>query len=248
MAKIMLITGASRGIGAATARAAAAAGYSVAINFSRDAAAADAVVQALRAMSATAVAIQADVSRPEGAAQLFKAVDSQLGRIDVLVNNAGIIGRTATIDAMGEADLSAVFAANVYSCFYCSGEAIRRMGKSHGGAGGVIINLSSVAARTGGFPKEAAYAASKAAVDTFTLSLSKEVAPEGIRVVAVRPGLIETTMHEAHGGQETLTRLAPSVPLGRVGSPEEVAQTVLWLASPDASYIHGTLIDVSGGR
>lgn len=248
MPRIMVVTGAGRGIGAAIARSAAAAGYAVAVNYLRDAAAAASVVDAIERAGGRAVALQADVSTPAGAASLFEQVDRQLGRPDVLVNNAGIIGPTATVDALGTEALTSIFASNVFSCFYCAGQALRRMGTSHGGRGGVIVNMSSVAARTGGFPKESAYAASKAAVDTFTLSLSKEVAPEGIRVVAVRPGLIDTTMHEAHGGQATLDKLKSTVPLGRVGSPDEVAQTVLWLASPAASYLHGTLIDVSGGR
>lgn len=244
----MLITGAGRGIGAALARLAAQRGYAVAVNYAHSATAADALVHEITSAGGVAIAICADVSQPEGASALFKHVDQQLGRVDVLVNNAGIIGDTTLIDQMDPAALAQVFATNVYSYFYCAGEAVKRMSTRHGGPGGAIVNMSSAAARHGGFPKEIAYAASKGAVDTFTLGLAKEVGLDGIRVNALRPGIIDTAMHDAHGGKQTIAAVGATVPLGRAGQANEVAETVLWLASPAASYVHGALIDVSGGR
>jgi len=246
--KIMLITGAGRGIGAALARLAAQRGYSVAVNYAQNATAAEGLVREITAADGEAVAIQADVSQPSGAAHLFEQVDRHFGRVDVLVNNAGIVGRTALIDEMDPASLAQVFATNVHSYFYCAGEAVKRMSTRLGGPGGVIVNLSSAAARHGGFPKEIAYAASKGAVDAFTLGLAKELGREGIRVNALRPGIIETEMHDAHGGKATIDAVGATVPLGRPGSASEVAEAVLWLASPASSYVHGALIDVSGGR
>jgi NAD(P)-dependent dehydrogenase (short-subunit alcohol dehydrogenase family) len=248
MSRIMLITGAGRGIGASLAKLAAQRGYAVAVNYAQNATTANALVREITEAGGKAVAIQADVSQQAGAASLFEQVDKQLGRLDVLVNNAGIIGPLALIDEMKEADLARVFATNVYSYFFCAGEAVKRMSKKHGGPGGVIVNLGSAASRLGGFPKEISYASSKGAVDSFTLALAKEVARDGIRVNTLRPGIIETEMHDAHGGQATIDAMAPMVPLGRAGSASEVAEAVLWLASPEASYIHGALIDVSGGR
>jgi NAD(P)-dependent dehydrogenase (short-subunit alcohol dehydrogenase family) len=175
-------------------------------------------------------------------------VDATLGRVSVLVNNAGIIGGMCRVDAMAEARLQETFAINVFSYFYCAGAALRRMSTRHGGPGGAIVNISSAAARHGGLPEEAHYAASKGAIDSFTVGLAKEIGREGVRVNAVRPGLIVTDIHEAHGGDETIRVVGPTIPLGRVGQPMEVAETVLWLASDAASYLHGALIDVSGGR
>lgn len=248
MSRIMVITGAGRGIGASLATLAAQRGYAVCINYANNAAAAESVVQQITAAGGKAVAIRADVSVQEGAVSLFEQVDRELGRVDVLVNNAGIVGRTALIDEMDQAALNLIFATNVHSCFFCAGEAVKRMSTRHGGAGGAIVNLSSAAARHGGFPKEIAYASSKGAVDSFTLGLAKEVGREGIRVNALRPGVIETEMHDAHGGKEMIVTVGATVPLGRAGVPGEVAEAVLWLASPAASYVHGALIDVSGGR
>jgi NAD(P)-dependent dehydrogenase (short-subunit alcohol dehydrogenase family) len=168
--------------------------------------------------------------------------------VDALVNNAGIIGDHFTIDQTDAAALQHIFATNTFSFFYCAGEAIKRMSTRLGGKGGVIVNISSVSARHGGLPSEVAYAASKGAVDSFTLGLAKEVAREGIRVNAVRPGLIDTDMHDAHGGRGILASFGPMIPLGRAGSAEEVAEAALWLASSAASYVHGTTVDVSGGR
>jgi NAD(P)-dependent dehydrogenase (short-subunit alcohol dehydrogenase family) len=248
MSQVMVVTGAGRGIGASLAQLAAQRGYAVCVNYARNSAAADALVSEINSAGGKAVAVQADVSEQAGARNLFLQVDKLLGPVDVLVNNAGIAGKTALIDATEQSALEDIFATNVYSCFYCSGEAVKRMSTSRGGRGGAIINISSVAARHGGFPKEIAYAASKGAVDSFTVGLAKEVAREGIRVNAVRPGLINTTIHDVHGGSATIASVGATVPVGRAGEPAEVAETVLWLASPAASYLHGTLIDVSGGR
>ncbi|HEY5292632.1 MAG TPA: SDR family oxidoreductase [Burkholderiales bacterium] len=248
MPKVMIVTGASRGIGAAIAQLAAQRGYAVCINYARNRAAADAVAQTIARAGGKAITVQADVARQAEAAKLFEEVDRQLGAVDVLMNNAGIIGDHFTIDQTDEAALQHIFATNTFSCFFCAGEAIKRMSTRLGGKGGVIVNISSVAARHGGLPKEIAYAASKGAVDSFTFGLAKEVAREGIRVNALRPGLIATDMHDAHGGSAMLASLGPTVPLGRAGSAEEVAEVALWLASPAASYVHGTVVDVSGGR
>jgi NAD(P)-dependent dehydrogenase (short-subunit alcohol dehydrogenase family) len=223
-------------------------GFAVCVNYARNAAAAEALVAEITAAGGKAVAVQADVSVQSGARDLFAKVDTLLGPVDVLINNAGIAGRTAMIDATEQSALEEIFSTNVYSCFYCSGEAVKRMSTKHGGRGGVIVNISSVAARTGGFPKEIAYAASKGALDSFTVGLAKEVARDGIRVNTVRPGLINTTIHDVHGGAETIVTVGATVPIGRAGEPEEVAEAVLWLASPASSYLHGALIDVSGGR
>ena len=244
----MIVTGASRGIGAAIAQLASRHDYAVCINYVRNRAAADSVAQAITATGGQAIAVQADVARKSEAARLFEEVDRQFGTVDVLVNNAGIIGDHFTIDQTDEAALLQVFSINTFSFFYCAGEATRRMSTRLGGKGGVIVNISSVSARHGGLPKEVAYAASKGAVDSFTFGLAKEVAREGIRVNAVRPGLIATEMHEAHGGSAMLATFAPTIPVGRAGSAEEVAEAALWLASPAASYVHGTVLDVSGGR
>jgi NAD(P)-dependent dehydrogenase (short-subunit alcohol dehydrogenase family) len=247
-AKVMLVTGASRGIGAAIARAAGGAGYRVGVNYHRSEAAAQQVVAGIRAAGGEAVALQADVSQLPEVVRLFKQLDSQLGTLDVLINNAGILANFR-VDALDEAQLAAVFQANVFSSFYAAREAVRRMSTAHGGRGGAIVNLSSVAARLGGLGGGAAYAASKAAIDTFTLALAKEVGREGIRVNALRPGLISTEIHNVHGGIEQMEQMAANVvPLGRAGSADEVAQAALWLASDAASYVHGTVVDVAGGR
>ncbi len=248
MAKVMIVTGAGRGIGAAIAKLAGARGYDVCVNYARSKAAAEALVAQIRAAGGKAVAIQADVSRDDEVTRLFADVDRQLGRVDVLVNNAGIIGRQCRADAIDADLLQQVFAANTFSVFYCNREALRRMSTTHGGKGGSIITVSSVAARHGGLAAETPYAASKGALDSMTVGLAKEVGKEGVRVNAIRPGMIETEIHEAHGGQATIDAVAPTVPIGRAGSPAEVAETVLWLASDAASYVHGAVIDVSGGR
>jgi NAD(P)-dependent dehydrogenase (short-subunit alcohol dehydrogenase family) len=243
--KMMLVTGGSRGIGASIAKLAGEAGYKVAVNYVRNAKAADEVVKSIRAAGGEAIAVQADVGDDNDVKRMFGELDEKLGRLDVLVNNAGILG-SRRVEDMDASTLEEIFRANVFSMYYCAREAIRRMSTKHGGKGGVIVNMSSVASRLGGLGGGSAYAATKGAIDTFSLALSKEVGPEGIRVNTIRPGLIETEIHDVHGGMNHA--LAKTVPLGRSGQAEEVARVALWLASDDASYVHGAVIDVSGGR
>jgi len=239
----MLVTGASRGIGAAIALAAARAGYSVCVNYLRNADAAHAVAGEIELAGGEAFAVQADVAREPDVVALFDAVDRRFGALDVLVNNAGVLGKRMLADMDGAA-LTEMFAANVFSAFFCAREAVRRM--TARGTRGAIVNVSSVAARLGGLAGGSHYAASKGAIDSFTVALAREVGRAGIRVNAVRPGLIETSIHAIHGGIDPA--LAAAVPLGRGGVPEEVAAAVLWLASDAASYVHGAILDVSGGR
>jgi len=248
MKGVMVVTGASRGIGAAVALAAARGGYLVAVNYATSGDAAEETVATIRDEGGQGIALKADVSRQVEVARLFEEVDRQLGRVNVLVNNAGIIGDQCPVAAIDEERLLRTFGINVFGVFYCAREAVRRMSTKHGGAGGVIVNVSSAAARHGGLPREAHYAASKGAIDSFTIALAKEVGQEGIRVNAVRPGLIATEIHAAHGGEATVAAAAPTIPLGRAGRVEEVAEAVMWLASPNASYVHGAVMDVSGGR
>ena len=245
---VMLVTGASRGIGAEIALLAGRSGYRVGVNYLRSEDAALHVVKAIQQAGGEAIALKADVSRLDQVVTLFKQLDAAFGTLDVLVNNAGVLANFR-VDALDERNLTDIFSINVFSAYYCAREAIRRMSSVHGGKGGVIINMSSVAARLGGLGGGAAYAASKGAIDTFTLALAKEVGLEGIRVNAIRPGLISTEMHEVHGGIAKMELLAKTaVPLGRSGSAAEVAQVALWLASDAASYVHGSVIDVTGGR
>lgn len=248
MSSVFVVTGASRGIGAAIAVQAGRGGYAVAVNYHRNAEAARAVVEQILREGGQAQAFAADVSTSEGACSLFSQVDDNLGRVDVLVNNAGVIGGVVPIEQIDQDTLTHAFAANVYSAFFCSREAVRRMSKKHGGRGGVIVNMSSAAARHGGMPDEAHYAASKGALDSFTLALAKEQGAQGIRVNALRPGVIATDIHDAHGGQALIDKVAPSIPLGRAGTAREVADAVLWLASTRSAYVHGALIDIAGGR
>ena len=245
MNKVMLVTGASRGIGAAIAKLAGGAGYDVAVNYVRNGEAAEDVVKAIRASGGKAIAVQADVGDDDQVKRMFAEVDGKLGKLDVLVNNAGILG-SKRVEDMDAATLTGIFQANVFSMYYCSREAVRRMSTKHGGKGGVIVNISSVASRLGGLAGGSHYAATKGAIDTFSLALSKEVGGEGIRVNTIRPGLIETGIHDMHGGMNEA--LARSVPLGRSGKADEVARVALWLASDDASYVHGAIVDVAGGR
>jgi len=246
--RTILITGASRGIGAAIARASARQGYQVVVNFNRSEAAAMEVVADIQAAGGTAMAVQADVGCQRSVQRLFKKIDDTFGPLDVLVNNAGILS-DFRVEEADTGRLDEIFRSNVYSVYYCSREAITRMALDKGGKGGAIINMSSVASRLGGLAGGSAYAASKGALDSFTLALAKEVGKNGIRVNAVRPGLIETDIHQIHGGLETMRSLAQAaVPLARSGTAAEVANAVLWLASPEASYVHGTCIDVAGGR
>ena len=245
MKKVMVVTGGSRGIGASIAKLAGRAGYKVAVNYVKNAQAADEVVKEIRAAGGEAIAVRADVGDENQVRAMFAEVDAKLGKVDVLVNNAGVLA-SRRVEDMDVATVTDIFRANVFSMFYCSREAVRRMSPKHGGNGGAIVNMSSVASRLGGLSGGSAYAATKGAIDSFSLALAKEVGQEKIRVNTVRPGLIETEIHEVHGGMNQA--LAKSVPLGRAGDPGEVARAVLWLASDDASYVHGAVIDVAGGR
>ena len=248
MVKVMLITGASRGIGAATARLAAAQGYALCLNFRERQDAAEQLVQELQDSGARAIAVEADIANEAQVAKLFATLDNTFGQLDVLVNNAGMIGRQARLDTMDEARLQRVFAVNVFGSFYCAREAVKRMSTRYGGRGGAIVNVSSIAAKLGAPNEYVDYAAAKGAIDSMTLGLAKEVAAEGIRVNGVRPGVIETDIHASGGEPGRVARLQASVPLGRGGQPQEVAQSIIWLASDKASYISGAILDVSGGR
>jgi NAD(P)-dependent dehydrogenase (short-subunit alcohol dehydrogenase family) len=244
MAKVVIVTGASRGIGAAIARMAGQRGYDVVVNFLRRADAADAVVADIQRAGQRALAIQADVAVEADVRRLFETADSEFGRLAALVNNAGIISNYGRVDALDANALAQNFATNVGSYFLCAGQAIRRMSTRRGGDGGSIVNVSSRAATVGMPGEYVHYAAAKGAVDTMTRGLAIEVAAEGIRVNAVSPGLIDTDIQIP----ERLARLAPTVPIGRAGRPEEVAEAVIWLISPSASYVIGANIAVTGGR
>lgn len=246
--KILLVTGGSRGIGAATARAAGQAGYKVAINYVNDAKAADALAKEIQKAGGTAVPIKADVAREDEIVRLFESVDRELGRLTHLVNNAGITGRAGRIADMDAGALEQVIAVNVTGAILVAREAVRRMSTARGGKGGAIVNLSSMAAVLGAPGEWVGYAASKGAIDSFTVGLAREVAKEGIRVNAVAPGLIDTDIHVTAGQPDRLERMAPSVPMARAGSAAEVAAAILWLLSEEASYVTGTIVRVSGGR
>lgn len=243
----MIITGGGRGIGAATVRLAAARGYSVVFSYGRDDTSAKRVVEEAEASGQRVVAVRADMGDEAQVERLFELCDREFGRLDTLVNNAGIIGSRAKVIDIEGADLRRVLEVNVQGTFLACREAMRRMAKSRGGRGGAIVNVSSRAAQHGGAGVWVHYAASKGAIDTLTIGLSKEAGPEGVRVNAVRPGLIRTDIHARAGAPERL-EVAPDVPLGRAGLPEEVAETVLWLASDAASYLAGSIVDVAGGR
>jgi NAD(P)-dependent dehydrogenase (short-subunit alcohol dehydrogenase family) len=245
---VMIVTGAARGIGAAVAVAAGAAGYAVAVNYSRDADGAEAVADTIRRSGGEAIVVQADMGREAGVASLFETVDAAFGAPDVVVCNAGITGPLGRVADLSEATMQSVLAVNVTGLALCCREAVRRMSTARGGRGGSIVTLSSRAAGIGGSGEWVHYAASKAAVDTFTFGLAREVGTEGIRVNGVAPGLIATGLHEASGAPDRIARLGPTVPIGRAGEPEEVADVVLWLASPGARYVTGAIIPVSGGR
>lgn len=248
MSPVVLITGASRGIGAATALLAAEAGYAVAVNYSANSLAADEVVRQIRAAGGTAMSVQADVADEAQIMAMFDKVDAKLGRLSALVNNAGVVDATSRVDAMSMARLKRMFDINVLGSLVCAREAVRRMSTRHGGEGGAIVNLSSVAARLGAPGQYVDYAAAKGAIDSFTVGLAREVASEGIRVNAVRPGIIETEIHASGGLPHRARDMAPSVPMQRAGSAKEVAQSIVWLLSPASSYVTGTIIDVTGGR
>ena len=248
MSRVVLITGASRGIGAATARLAAERGDHVAVNFTRSADAANAVVDDCVAAGVRAIAVNADVADEAAVLGMFDVVVRELGPIDVLVNNAGILHTQMRFDEMTVERWRELFEVNVIGAFLCAREAVRRMSTRHGGRGGSIVNVSSAASYLGSPGEYVDYAASKAAIDTLTIGLGKEVAAEGIRVNAVRPGVIHTDIHASGGEPGRVDRVAPSVPMQRGGDPIEVARTILWLASDEASYITGTIVNCSGGR
>ena len=245
---MLLVTGGSRGIGAAVVRLAAGAGYPVAFTYVQDAAAAESLATDIGAGGGRAFAVRADVAVEDDIVRAFDAAEAELGPLAGLVNNAGITGPLRRVESVDAAMLERVFAVNVIGTLLCAREAVRRMSTAHGGAGGAIVNVSSVAARLGGPGDYVHYAASKGAVDSLTVGLAREVASEGIRVNAVSPGLIETEIHAATGDPGRLARMVPGVPMRRAGTAEEVAQTILWLLSPAASYVTGANLDVSGGR
>ena len=248
MNPVIVITGGSRGIGAATARVAATRGYAVCVNYLRNRSAATAVVDAINAGGGQAIAVAADVAVEADVVRLFATVDAQLGTVTALVNNAGVLERQMRVDEMDATRLNRIFAANITSAFLCAREAIRRMSTKHGGTGGAIVNVSSAAARLGSPGEYVDYAASKGAIDTFTLGLAREVAAEGIRVNAVRPGVIYTDIHASGGEPGRVDRVKDSVPMKRGGHPEEVANAIMWLLADEASYSTGAFIDVTGGR
>ena len=248
MKEVILITGSSRGIGAATALLAARQGYAVCINYVRDAQAAEALCAQIRAEGFEAIAVQADVGQEADVERLFREVDARLGTITALVNNVGVLEQKCRLVDISVQRMERVLRTNVISYFLCCQQAVRRMSTATGGQGGRIVNVSSVASRLGGSAEYVDYAASKGAVDTLTIGLAKEVAPEGIRVNCVRPGLIFTEIHASGGEPGRVARLEAGVPMQRGGQPEEVAEGILYLLSPAASYVTGVFLDVAGGR
>lgn len=248
MSKVMLVTGAGRGIGAAVATLAAQRGYAVCVNYHQRREPAEAVVQAIRGQGGEAVAVQADVAQEDQVQAMFARVDDVFGRLDALVNNAGILDLQTQVEQMSAARISRMLSTNVLGPFLCCREAVRRMAPSRGGRGGAIVNVSSMAARLGAPNEYVDYAASKGAVDTLTIGLAKEVAGDDIRVNGVRPGIIYTEIHASGGEPGRVDRVKSAVPLKRGGRPEEVAAAVLWLCSDEASYTTGSFIDVAGGR
>ncbi len=246
--KVMIVTGGGRGIGAQTARLAAKAGYAVCINYLRDRASAEALKAEIEKAKGKAIAVRGDVSVEPDVLNMFQQTDRALGRVTVLVNNAGIVDKGMRVELMTAARLARMFAINVTGSFLCAREAVKRMSKKHGGAGGAIVNVSSIASKLGGSGEYVDYAASKGAIDTFTIGLAKELGPDGIRVNAVRPGVIRTEIHNVSGDPARVERIGNTAPLGRPGEPEEIARAILWLASEEASYTTGAILDVSGGR
>ena len=248
MNQALLITGGSRGIGAACALLAARQGWDVAVNYTRDQAAAEAVATQVRALGRRALTVRADVADEAEVLAMYAAVDREFGPLRGLVNNAGVVDVAARVDEMCVARWRRMFDINVIGSLICAREAVRRMSTRHGGRGGAIVNLSSAAARLGAPGQYVDYAAAKGAIDTFTIGLAREVATEGVRVNAVRPGIIDTEIHASGGQPDRAAQLSPQVPMRRAGSADEVAQAVLWLLSDASGYSTGTIIDVTGGR
>jgi len=244
----VLVTGGSRGIGAATALLCARQGWAVAVNYARDAVAAESVVKAIQTSGGHAIAVQADVSDEAQVLAMFKRVDAELPPLRGLVNNAGVVDVVARVDEMSVARLTRMFGINVIGSFVCAREAVLRMSSRHGGSGGAIVNISSVAARLGSAAIYADYAASKGAIDTFTLGLARELATESVRVNAVRPGIIDTDIHASGGMADRARQAAAQIPMQRPGTADEIAQAIVWLLSDAASYTTGAIIDVTGGR
>ncbi|HLJ49512.1 MAG TPA: SDR family oxidoreductase [Bryobacteraceae bacterium] len=247
-APVLIVTGGGRGIGAATARLAAARGYSVCVNYQHRRDAAEGVVRDIASRHGRAIAVQADVSCETSVVELFREVDEALGTVSALVNNAATLGPQMRLDAMEASRIEQIFAVNVLGSMICAREAVRRMSTRNGGRGGAIVNVSSGAAKSGSPGEYVDYAASKGAIDTFTVGLAAEVALEGIRVNAVRPGFIYTELHAKGGEPQRVDRVKSLVPMKRGGEPDEVARAILWLLSEEASYVTGTIVDVSGGR
>lgn len=248
MRKVMVVTGGSRGIGAATAKLAAKRGYAVCVNYRENRTAADSVVESIEQSGGQAIAVAADVSSEADVVRLFEQTDEQLGKATALINNAGIVNRQMRVDQVNAARLNRIFATNITGCFLCAREAVRRMSTKYGGSGGMIVNVSSGAIRLGAPGEYVDYAASKGAIETLTVGLAREVAEEGIRVNAVRPGFIYTDIHASGGEADRIERVKGLVPMKRGGQADEVANAILWLVSEEASYVAGAIIDVAGGK
>jgi NAD(P)-dependent dehydrogenase (short-subunit alcohol dehydrogenase family) len=246
--RIALVTGASKGIGAATAKVLAANGWDVAVTYRAGQEAAASVADACRSLGGRAVALQLDVTSDKSVVHVFEELDRELGLLGALVNNVGVVDSKARVDEYPPGRVERIFATNVFGAFACAREAVLRMSTAHGGRGGAIVNVSSAASRLGSPGEYVDYAASKGAIDTMTVGLAKEVAREGIRVNAVRPGIIDTTIHASGGQPDRVERLSDLIPMGRAGDPDEIAAAVAWLCSEEASYVTGALLDISGGR